>query len=237
MFQKRIKNVIDREWLWVTILRMAPSISRFRWVKYRPYDTSLWERFYGSSDDPFKLSTGEGEDRKYAFTLALCGDGPFRRALEIGCSHGLFTAMLAPRCESLLAVDISETAVERARGRTADFPQVTCRQLLIPKEMPAGSFDLIVCSDVLYYWPPEDLSASLPVIANLLEPDGRFVVLHYLGDSITMSSGAVVHDMLRHSLPLAHIKGGEQDFRLNGAPSWRYDVFEQSSRSVNGLTP
>lgn len=34
----------------------------------------------------------------------------FRRALEIGCAEGVFTELLASRCENLLAVDLSAVA-------------------------------------------------------------------------------------------------------------------------------
>jgi SAM-dependent methyltransferase len=211
------------------ILWAFPALSRFigSWKRHFPYDVRLWERFYGTAEDPYALSTGVGEDRKYAFTLALCGDGPFQRALEIGCSIGLFSVMLAPRCAQLLAVDISQTAVDRARIRTADFPQATFQRLSMPLELPSGPFDLIVCSDVLYYWPEQDLRRALPTIAHLLAPAGRFVVLHWLGTGVLVSSGTRVHDILRASMPLAHVEGGEQDFRRDGSAPWRYDVFEK----------
>ena len=197
-----------------------------------PYDVPLWERFYGAAEDPYALSTGVGEDRKYAFTLSLCGDGPFRRALEIGCSIGLFTVMLAPRCEQLLAVDISQMAVDRARIRAADFPQATFQRLSMPLEWPSGPFDLIVCSDVLYYWPEQDLRRALPTIANLLMPAGRFVAVHWLGKVLSVSNGTVVHDILRASMPLLHVEGGEEDFRQNGSAPWRYDVFEKRNGHI-----
>ena len=54
--------------------------------------------------------------------------GGDRATLEIGCSIGVFTAMLAPRCDSLLAVDFSPTALERARRAAAGQDAVELRQ-------------------------------------------------------------------------------------------------------------
>jgi len=45
------------------------------------------------------------------------GNTCFRKALEVGCAEGAFTEFLAPRCESLLAVDVSAAALERALTR------------------------------------------------------------------------------------------------------------------------
>jgi SAM-dependent methyltransferase len=211
------------------ILKACPALSRFTtsWNRYLPYDVPLWDKLYRVAEDPYALSTGVGEDRKYVFTLVLCGDGPFRRALEIGCSIGLFTVMLAPRCAQLLAVDISQTAIDRARIRAADFPQATFQKLSMPSELPSGPFDLIVCSDVLYYWREQDLRRALPTIADLLAPAGRFVALHWLGNLLGASNGTRVHGILRASMPLMHVEGGEQDFRRDGSAPWRYDVFEK----------
>jgi SAM-dependent methyltransferase len=45
--------------------------------------------------------------------------GPVRvkRALEIGCSEGVFTQLLADRCDSLVATDFLQIALDRARQR------------------------------------------------------------------------------------------------------------------------
>ena len=60
--------------------------------------------------------TSDYERHKYAATLAACGAGPFARALELGGSIGVFSALLAPRCERL--VDDRRRA-DRGRGRRA----------------------------------------------------------------------------------------------------------------------
>ena len=224
-----LKNAVASSGMFRAALRAFPTLARFStsWMKFTPYDIHLWEVFYGRSDDPYEFSTDVGEDRKYAFTIGLCGDRRYRRAFEVGCSIGVFTAMLAARCDSLLAVDISATAVERARQNTAALPHVSCARLSLPEEMPSGPFDLVVCSDVLYHWPDADLRLALCKFVDLLEPGGRFVAIHYLGPHWSPSDGATVHKTLRRALLFDHVEGGEKDFRLNGSPFWRYDVFEK----------
>ena len=75
------------------------------------------------------------------------------RTLELGCSIGVFTEMLAPRCDSLLAVDFSRTAVAEARRRlSAERVGRASSGATLPEQMPEGPFDTIVCSELLYYW-------------------------------------------------------------------------------------
>lgn len=214
------------------VLRACPILNRFspRIVfEERPYDIAAWDFFYKNTADPWHLSSRPAEAEKYAYTLELCGKGPFKRALEIGCCTGLFTAILAPSCESLLAVDISEEAVARTRARTGIFPQVSCQRLSLPKEMPSGSFELIVCSDVLYYWPESDLRRALPRFVDLLTPGGHLVAVHWLGLPGAINTGRRVHQVLREELQLTHVEGSDRSFTLVPEP-WRFDVFAREKQ-------
>ena len=40
------------------------------------------------------------------------------------------------------------------------LPQVEFRLLRVPEEFPEGQFDLILLSEVGYYWSPEDLARA-----------------------------------------------------------------------------
>ena len=108
-----------------------------------------WDR---RSEDPWGHVTSTYEHDRYLWTLAALGQRRFARALEVGCSLGIFTEQLAAHCDELLAVDISEVSVARAGERLARFPHVRVERRTVPAEMPEGPFDLIVCADVLVYW-------------------------------------------------------------------------------------
>ena len=82
----------------------------------------------------------------------------FSRGLEVGCSIGVLTERLAGSCDELVAVD-----VVRARGRhrpraAGGARAVEVERCSLPEEAPDGPFDLIVCSEVLYYFDAELLS-------------------------------------------------------------------------------
>jgi protein-L-isoaspartate O-methyltransferase len=116
-------------------------------------DRDYFEKLYTESPDPWDFATSEYEQRKYEQTLEVLGGRRFPQALEVGSSIGVFTGMLAPYCDKLLALDTSERAVEIARERLSDYKHVRVERRTIPEETPEGPFDLIVASEVLYGTP------------------------------------------------------------------------------------
>lgn len=134
---------------------------------------------YQTNRDPWNFETRPYEREKYAATLAALPRARHAQALEIGCSLGVLTAQLAPRCGRLLAVDVSEAALTRARVRCAGLPQVDIRLLRVPEEFPTQQFDLIMLSEVGYYWSPADLArAAGQIVAGLL-PGGQLLLVHW----------------------------------------------------------
>jgi 2-polyprenyl-3-methyl-5-hydroxy-6-metoxy-1,4-benzoquinol methylase len=82
----------------------------------------------------------------------------FSQALEIGCSIGVLTQMLAQQCNALLAVDVAPTALAAAAARCAGLSNVTFENLQIPAQWPARKFDLMLFSEVLYFLTPADIA-------------------------------------------------------------------------------
>jgi SAM-dependent methyltransferase len=190
-------------------------------------DAAYFEGLY-EAIDPWGFAELGYEAEKYRRTLDLCGPGPFRSALEMGCSEGVFTEMLAPRCRSLRAVDISPTAVGRARRRLERFPWVRVDIATLPAWNPDGQFDLIVASDVLYYLSPRNLAAALSLIGRSLAPGGRFVALHYALPFGRGRTGATVHDELAAGLSIPRIHTELREFGV-GRP-YRIDVWQRPDR-------
>ncbi|MBG0562698.1 class I SAM-dependent methyltransferase [Actinoplanes aureus] len=134
---------------------------------------------YLAKDDPWDVASKWHNQRKYAVTLASLPRERYRRCYEPGASIGLFTRMLAPRCDEILAVDSVEEAVQQARENTADLPNVRVERALLPAELPDGTFDLIVIGDLLYYLSAADLETFLAGVVERLEPGGDIVALHF----------------------------------------------------------
>ena len=140
---------------------------------------SYFDQVYAARDDPWDFGTSAYEREKYADTLAHLPRARYRRGFEVGCSIGVLTSQLAGHCESLLSVDVSERALEQARARCADLPQVQIERLQIPRDEPRGSFDLIVVSEVGYYWSRTDLDCAIALLAAHQPAGGDLLLVHW----------------------------------------------------------
>jgi trans-aconitate methyltransferase len=142
-------------------------------------DRGHFDGLYEQSADPYGFTSRWYETRKYAVSMAMLPWPRYRRAFEPGCSIGVLTAQLAGRCDSLLSCDGSAAAVATARARTAQFPQVTVEQRLVPADWPAAEFDLIVLSELLYYLSDEDLARTAGLAVDSLAEGGTLLAVHW----------------------------------------------------------
>ena len=170
-------------------------------------DPGYFRGLYAAGADPWGLADRWYEARKYALSLALLPRERYASAFEPGCSIGVLTAQLAPRCDFLLACDAAAAAVASARARTAGLPGVRVEQRTIPAQWPPGSsFDLIVLSELLYYLGDADLDEVLRLSAGALRPDGHLLAVHWRHDAPGYPrTGDNVHQVLAGHCGLARL--------------------------------
>ena len=158
---------------------------------------AFFDAIYRRDPDPWAFTTSAYERERYERTLGLLGDTTYTEAFEPGCSIGVLTALVAPRCRHLLAIDISPTAVGIARRRCASFPNVEVRHGRLPDDVPKGPLDLVVFSEIGYYLTSSTLDELLETLAFRLAPRGLFVAAHWTGESGDhVLSGRAVHAAL-----------------------------------------
>lgn len=184
--------------------------------------TEYFDRMYADTDDPWGFTTRWYEQRKQALTVAALPEPRYRSGLELGCSLGVLTALLAERCDRLVALDPNARALAAARRRVPEH--VDLRQGTVPGEWPAGDYDLVVLSEVGYYLDPGDLSELLDRIGADLAPGGVVVACHWRHPVADYpQSGDAVHRALAERWPrLSRVE--EEDFLLDvlrpgGGPS------------------
>ncbi|UDY37478.1 bifunctional PIG-L family deacetylase/class I SAM-dependent methyltransferase [Dermatobacter hominis] len=138
------------------------------------------------SGDPWDLAHGPDDVGKVAAVAqAVAALGRRQRGLEVGCGPGLLTARLGPLVDELLAVDASARAVEIARRRCAELRDVTVREAHVPaglREADRG-FDLVVLSDVAYYFDPPSLRALVADLRDRTVEGAVLVAAHWTGRS------------------------------------------------------
>ena len=161
---------------------------------------TYFDDFYARNDDPWGFDTRWYEERKRQLLLAALPRRRYARALELGCSTGALTAALADRCDAVLAVDFAATALDAARERLADRPTVELRKATLPRDWPEGDFDLVVFSEVGYYWDAADLRTAIGAMAASLIPGGHLVACHWRHEVADYPrSGDDVHAALAES--------------------------------------
>ncbi len=182
-----------------------------------------WDAQYVERTDLFELDGVEKELTRYRFLVEALADRPLGRTLELGCSVGVLTAMLAERTSSLTATDISEVVLEAARQRLreAGHDQVELRQAELPDGVPDGPFDTIVASEVLCYLRAFEAKESGARMAAALAPGGRLLVAHTRG---YFPKHAISAD---HAARLVSRARGLRPVRRWGGSELRVDLLER----------
>lgn len=127
-------------------------------------------------EDPYKLVQRD-EHRKIEQAFALVDGYHAEHALELGCGEGRWTAFTARMADRVMAIDISDLAIRRARAR--NLPNVEFRQGdLANSELPLENFDFVFCSEVLYYLTRDQLDDTVARIHAVLRPGGKLLLVH-----------------------------------------------------------
>ena len=143
----------------------------------RSLGSDYFDALYDRHNDPWKFESRWYERRKRAITVASLPHERYATALEIGCSIGVLSTDIATRVDSLLAVDLSSAAIDRARER--ELPNVTFEVMDVAAAFPDGEFDLIVLSEVGYYLSSDDLARLLDNVRSHLSPGGTLLACHW----------------------------------------------------------
>ncbi len=177
-----------------------------------------FDALYGQNSDPWHFETRPYEREKYAATLDNLPRERYQNALELGCSIGVLSEQLGRRCDHLLGLDVAEVPLQIARERCAAQPNIEFVRATLPDQFPAGKFDLILLSEVGYYFALPDLKRLQARILGALLPDGDLVCVHYLPFVPDYPlTGDAVHEAF-FALELEHLQG----FR---AERYRFDAW------------
>ena len=131
-------------------------------------------------DDPWGFASLWYEARKRDLLMAALPEPHYAHALEAGCATGMLTERLAARCDTLLAVDLVPRAIERTRQRVADLAHVEARVARLPDQWPAGRFDLVVLSELGYFFYRAPWLQIVAHAVGALTPAGTIVACHWL---------------------------------------------------------
>lgn len=177
----------------------------------------FFEGLYLESNDPWSFASSEYELGRYQATLNALANRRYRRTFEPGCSIGVLTEQLAMISARVDAMDISSIAVERAARRCCKLSHVSIKQGSLPKDVPSEIFDLIVFSEIGYYFDQFQLEALVEQLVDHMQSGSVFLAVHWLGSSPDhILNGSTVHKIICASQSLMHeYRAGHAKFLLD----------------------
>jgi cyclopropane fatty-acyl-phospholipid synthase-like methyltransferase len=186
------------------------------------YDHRHFEQLHRTHSDPWAVLTSAYEREKYQATLQALAHARYRHALELGCSVGGLTRLLADHCTSLTSVDTSSTALQRARDN-CQAKHVRFVQAHLPDGDWQDRYDLIVLSEILYYFSPADLVRLAERLRACIEPGKTDIVaVHWTGDTDYPLTGDDATELCRQHLRATLCDSQREPlYRLE---TWRVDA-------------
>jgi SAM-dependent methyltransferase len=182
---------------------------------------AFFDRKYREDPDPWNFASSPYEQSRYDAIVRALEQREYRRCFEPGCSIGVLTARLACFCSQVEAMDIAPAAAEIARARCLRLDNVRVLGGALPEIPGAGGFDLIVLSEIGYYFSKEQFPAVAGALVQRLVPGGTLLAAHWLGCSPDHKMGGEqVHALLRQVQGLRHEHNerhgqGDQGFLLD----------------------
>jgi predicted TPR repeat methyltransferase len=177
----------------------------------------FFEAKYQEHSDPWDFAGSQYELARYDAIVTALSHRRYRNAIEPGCSIGVLTERLATLCDHVLAFDFSPAATAQAAARCSHLPGVQIECASFEDRLPDPAYDLVVLSEIGYYFPLADWHQLTARIVDSLAPGTTLLAEHWLGHSPDhVISGDVVHDilLLHPHLVLKHSERHEA-FRLD----------------------
>ncbi|HYA88604.1 MAG TPA: class I SAM-dependent methyltransferase, partial [Nitrospirota bacterium] len=108
----------------------------------------------------------------------LSGERDLREVIEFGCGTGYYTKAIARNASRVLATDLSDEMLDKAKANLKEFPNVTiekadCEGAAYPPER----FDTVIMANVLHII--EDPRKALRESLRILKKGGLLIVISY----------------------------------------------------------
>lgn len=134
-------------------------------------DSMAFEQLYRHREDPWGLRSSPFTQYRYLALLErIAAFTPCQSLLDVGCGERLLTRYLTGVAANVVGIDLSATAIERARRNVtrADFRCVALQDFT-----PDQRFDVVIAAEMLYY--ADDIERALGNLSAL----GDIVLVSY----------------------------------------------------------
>lgn len=130
-----------------------------------------------------QIDTVIGRESRAAVYDFLLGLRSLGNTIEFGCGPGYFTRAVAKNATHILAIDISQQMLDRAKANLAGISNVSFRKADCEHTpLPDNSFDTVFTANVVQVL--EHPGQAMNEAFRILKPGGKLVLLFYSFDSL-----------------------------------------------------
>ena len=135
-----------------------------------------WSRFADTYDQQQAYVAGKSFLEEINAELKLLFD--LGNGVELGCGTGKFSEAIAQNADSLVATDLSDALLEKARQRFSDHHQIKLQiQNCMATSFRAGQFDTVFMANLLHVI--ESPRQVIQESHRILKPDGKLIIVTY----------------------------------------------------------
>lgn len=134
---------------------------------------------YTEAEDPWGFETSAYERDKFAAIRQSLSRSQYQAAFELGCGNGQLARYLASVCARYTGMHAMQTPLAHTR---AALPSATFIQGYYPCALPDDAFDLLIFSEVLYFFDPKTLARLAAEVAERW-PRAELICVTWLGPS------------------------------------------------------
>ena len=155
-------------------LFIMPSLDYHDYVIKDGKFIGKFEEMYVCCEDPWHQDSVQPWEET---ALTLLKSRAYQQVLDIGCGKGRFTQRIKEITGArVVAIDTSSTAIRMA---SESYPEIQFSTARVPPlPFPDTSFDLVVCSGLLWYVLPK-MQYLFKEIQRVLTERGQVLIIHH----------------------------------------------------------
>lgn len=147
------------------------------------------EELFRQITDPWNFEKSVFEYKRYQILLEYIKNLNPKKVLELGCAEGVFTQKLSKICKDITAVEVSKTAIKRAKKRVVKVRFINSDFIKLTPKFEKEFFDLVIASEVLYYLKENDICQFLRTLRTNFLLTSNFWTLAWRVERIIKKAG------------------------------------------------